>query len=76
MKPDSNQPASSPRSIIIWKQPRPSVISDRPMIVDAAAFFVLLPGRIFDHDGDEKHATMPTGTLMKKIQRQVAWSVM
>ena len=52
------------------------MISDRPMKSMPRFFLFFSQGGSSTTMEMTKTANMPTGTLMKKTQRQVAWSVM
>ena len=58
MKGEPNQSSSSPRSIITCRQPRPRVISERPM-KSMPASACSLPRRIFDQNEIEKDRDDP-----------------
>ena len=76
---EPNQSSSSPRSIMIWRQPSPSEMSERPM---KSIPLVLRFCFSFSHGGSSTRsrlrntAATPNGMLTKKIQRQVEVSVM
>src|ERR1019366_9598888 len=77
MKPDPNQSSCWPLSRITCRHPMPRTISDRPM----ESILMPAPLNFLSHGGSsttvevKNNESNPTGTLIRKIQRQLQLSV-